>query len=126
MIGLMTEQTVDFTLSVHAKLEEATRPVFRARYMTARQWMQCDELVRKAAQQQDNQAGLDALVQAIGMTVVGWQVADEAFTACDMARLPDLLTFAELWEVMYGALEAQMPGADERKKSASPSPSSTG
>lgn len=129
MNALDPECTAVVELESYGHRPAAARPRFRAHYLTARDWLRYRDLLRQAPDTPDEQ-GLERLTAALALALVGWEnVADSggpvAFSSAAVQRLPDLLTFAELWELAYGVLKAVQLSEADRKKSASPSPSPT-
>lgn len=122
MILLDPENRVEFWLDIDADKPPESRPTFIARPISARGWANCNELIR-GAPEQPGQDGLDRLLAAIQLLVVGWRnVSDEPFS---VERLANIATFDELWAIFFKAIEATRPSEDERKKSDSRSPSNS-
>ena len=122
MIALDTGQAADVWLESDAEKPLETRPTFVTRYLTARQWIKVSQLLNKAQATEDNEEGVATLIAALKLALVDWRNVPGEF---DVDQLPDLLTFYELWDLVYAMLRAQQPGTDDRKNSGSRSGSNS-
>jgi len=125
MIGFYPEQSVAFTLPVHNCRPVSKRMKFYARFLTARQRIQLQALMKAAieAEQADDTATmLDKLDAAIAMLIVR---VENAPTDFNVEKASHHLSSEDLWTTYAGASEAIGFTRDDLKKSASPSNSSS-
>lgn len=128
MIAIDPNQAVDYTLKIDADKPVKDRPTFVLRFLTARQWIRFIGILERIdalAEQKKNDEALDAGVEAMALLVTGWRniPGDPPF---DVKQLPDVLTDAGFWELLYGGRNAILLTENDRKKSASPSASAAG
>jgi len=123
-LALDPNQTVEFSLTSDAGEPDATRPVFVVRVLTARQTAAYRKLLDAALaleREDRTDESLDKCAEAAAIILVGGRNVRGG--APEAARLPDTLSYGDLWEFLFGALAAGRPTVEERKNSASPSPS---
>lgn len=129
MIGFYASLKIPFSIAVHAAIPEDSRPTFLARFVVARQQIELDTIIRTAVQHQldaKNDEALAEFLKALHILLAGWKnVTDDQGKPVefDVSRLPDLLTFQDIWSILTEGQNAIRAKVDDLKKSASPSPS---
>jgi hypothetical protein len=116
MIAMDPHQTTTFTLP-----EQPDGPTFRTRYLTAREALRADELLRSALEA-DPAEQVRQLCDLLALGLVDWTgVVDRAghTVTFDVERLSDVLTIGELANAALALLRAVVLGEADRKKSAS-------
>ena len=116
---------VNFTHPRDAHLPEAERPVYRARFMTCREWQTLFDL---PASEPTWQARSDYLDRILSMAMVGWSgVRDPAGNVIpfEVPRINEALTRTEKDELVGAMLDAITLAEADLKKSASQSASET-
>lgn len=114
---------VSFTHPRDAHMPEAERPVYRARFMTCREWQTLFDL---PASDGTFKGRSDYLDRIIAMAMVGWSnLKDPAGNGIpfDVPRINDALTRTEKDELVSAMLEAITLAESDLKKSASQSES---
>lgn len=120
MIALDSSQIVEVVLDTDKA--KPNPPTFLFRHLTAREWMRVRRLLADAPSA-EGETGIDKLGEAISVALWGWRNIPGVY---DGSKLPDLLTFAELWELAYGMLRAMQLSEIDQKKSVSQSASGSG
>lgn len=123
MIGLDPIAVWEVGFEHEAALPAAERTTLRVRFSTARQYSRSGALMVAANGGPDGQADLPAerrmalLGEAIGLVAVAWvrPGGEEPF---DAAKLPDLLTIEEHWELVAAIMHGSRLAEADRKKSA--------
>ncbi len=116
---------VSFTHPRDARMPEADRPVYRARFMTCREWQTLFDMPASEPTYQARNAYLDRI---LGMALVGWSnLRDPAGNAIpfDVPRINDALTRTEKDELVSVMLDSIQLAEADLKKSASRSASET-
>lgn len=131
MIALDPNNTVEFFLQLDADKPPESRPTFIAKYLTAREWSRVDELTRRAQKSESTEEGINLLVEALSVGLVGlWNVKNlQGLTVTlnhGASVLADLLTIEEMWECVLGMLRSVRLSEESRKKSIAPSASASG
>jgi hypothetical protein len=118
--------TFNFWLTADEHKPEETRPMFVCRFMSKREHMKLRAIrneLEACLEDDDKSAAL--MEQYLSIGVVGWKNIPERFGEFAPAKIIDLLTDAELYEVIaWYPVRARMSEVDA-KKSALPSPSDT-
>lgn len=100
-LSLDPQATTRFPLESDKPKPDDARPEFEARFVTVSQRMRIRKLLDEAEAQETDEQSLAKLTEAIGITLVAWHNMGVPF---DLAKLPDLLTAAEMWELAHGLL----------------------
>jgi hypothetical protein len=123
---------VEVVLPTDAQI--TNRPIFHARFLTAREDLRRREIIRRIGEAEDDAAALDLLIQLLGLLCDGWRnlhnLAGEPINPArteagrvDAAPLADVLTSAELWDLAGAIVRATNVVEADLKKSESPSES---
>ena len=122
MLALDPNQHVEFWLPGDADMPADKRPTFVTKCLTARQSIKFDAFLQGTFGSQDRQKSIDAAVGALKIALVDWRHCGEPF---NLDRLPDLLTYTELVDLVLEMVRAQRVKEDDLKNSDSQSGSST-
>ena len=118
-LALEPDQTIEVCLKCDEAKPAETRPAFLVRFMSSRDRRRVREHVEAALKAASDDDAQTQILSAIQIGLVGWKnLADY-----DPARLPDLLTDLELWELVGLLLEKTRLAELDRKNSGSPSDS---
>ena len=116
-LALEPDQTIEVCLKCDEAKPAETRPAFLVRFMSSRDRRRVREHVEAALKAASDDDAQTQILSAIQIGLVGWKnLADY-----DPARLPDLLTDLELWELVGLLLEKTRLAELDRKTSGSPS-----
>jgi len=123
-------ETLLICLKTDEDKPEADRPVFRFHYLTVREWREHSWLAddQKRLEAMKMEELLDALADAVRVNLIGWDrmpSRDGAGTPYDPARLAEMLTVEELWELFFKARRQSRLDPEAKKNSNSDSPSDT-
>lgn len=116
MIALDPAATLSVVLDSDAG--KTKPPTWTVRHPTARKMLRIRSLLNQIGE--DDERSLDVLLEAVGLLVVSGQNLPDDY---DLQKLPDWLTLTELGELLSKSIAATQIGADDAKKSGSPSPS---
>lgn len=122
-LGVTPEQTTTFHLPGDSHLPEDERASFDAAFLTARQMLQREQLMREAVQIGDPEEALDKLFEALDGLIVGWRnLRDAEGRTVLMGRpagpgqrpsprqtfdpLLDVLSTGQLWDLYTFAIRA--------------------
>lgn len=125
MLAMDPNETVELVLQ--SDQGKPDPPTFKIRHLTCRERLNYHQLIRAAPSLED-EPGIDSLVEAVSMALVGWErVFDREGLAVpfNSALVVSVLTFLELWELAYGILATLDLTEADRKKSVLPSGGST-
>lgn len=118
-LALEPDQTIEVCLKCDEAKPAETRPAFLVRFMSSRDRRRVREHVEAALKAASDDDAQTQILSAIQIGLVGWK----NLTDYDPARLPDLLTDLELWELVGLLLEKTRLAELDRKNSGSPSDS---
>jgi len=129
MLALDPQETFRVSLSSDATRDESDRPAFEFRYLTAREFLK----VAKVGDDLDGRNDLaeevmQEVCDALSVNLVGWRnVRDRAGNLIGFggAKLIDMLTIGEVWELYYSARRYSRLTPEDKKKSESESPTSS-
>jgi len=124
MIALNPESRVEVTLPHYERMPEGERPVFVARFMTCREHQQVGRLFDEAVKQ-GGYGGVTQLVEVLRLMLVDWRHVVDAHgrqVPFDVEKLPDLLTWEEMWSLPIVVRQAITMSEADAKKSDEPSP----
>ncbi|HET6442533.1 MAG TPA: hypothetical protein VFH53_09165 [Phycisphaerae bacterium] len=132
-LALDPNQTFDVVLKSDEAKPEGQRPVFRCRFVSARQWRRLSGLEKEVERLRDEKAGpeaiLNALLSRLAEAVSGWSGMIDPETGAAIPYEPEaldrVLTMNEAWELLYRILGGARMGVDDKKKSGPPLPPST-
>lgn len=116
-LALEPDQTIEVCLKCDEAKPAETRPAFLVRFMSSRDRRRVREHVEAALKAASDDDAQTQILSAIQIGLVGWK----NLTDYDPARLPDLLTDLELWELVGLLLEKTRLAELDRKNSALPS-----
>lgn len=140
--GVDPNHTVPFSLPADQDKPEDQRPVFYARYLTARQMHECERLMAEAVQTAGDDE-LEKLFAAYDLLIAGWaRLTDREGNPVSPAEpdpqseqsaarqrfdpVMDVLTSNELWDLYAHAIRAVRADETALGNSASASGSDTG
>lgn len=122
-IALSSREPVEYVLKSDRNKPPAERASFLLRVLTARQSIELQKAINDAidAEQAGNSAAsMEATVKALGLMLAGWKNVEGGF---DPARLPDLASFAEMWEIIIDGRASVRLSEEDQKKSVAQSAS---
>ena len=124
-LALDPAQTVPFSLAVDKDKAEEVRPTFLLGYLTCRQTLSYETLVKQAADALPDQAKSNTFLnQALALLIRGWKNLGDFQWKVDiengvLTALDDMLTVEEKWEFAFAGRKAVRLSEDDKKKSRS-------
>lgn len=95
------------------------QPRFIFRYLTGREWKECDRINEEAGKQKTNTEGYDMVISGIALGLVGWEnLTDREGEPIpyDPANLDLAITISEAWELLFSLLGTTRLQAEDKKK----------
>lgn len=135
MISPDPKTTFPHVLACDAREPRSRQVRWFLRNLTQGEWARYAALARRpggpgeAPDELDGSEAVAALFDSLRLILAGWRGAVDAegnAAAFDPARLEEVLTLAEAWELYYAGLQRLELTGDDRKNSGSPRPSDSG
>jgi hypothetical protein len=133
VIALDPDETAEIVLKLPWRKPAGERPTFIAHFMTSRELSRYLKLIEqaRAIPREEMEKEDPLLVEAFRLALVGWRNVvdrdrkDVAFTAIDVGRLPELLTYRQKW-ALANAIPDELDLAEKEKKASDSSPPDAG
>jgi hypothetical protein len=126
-IHLDPSRVATFSLAIDGGMDDTTRPTFDARVLTHRQESAFHKQIHAVTDINDPDARTAGILSLIETIIAGWSNLNRADGSPveAVSDLPDVLTTTELWELIYGGMNAVTLLETDLKKSAALSASAT-
>ena len=130
-LALDPKQTFELVLKSDEQKPPNKRPTFIFRYLSNREWKQINAITDEIEEKKKRGATilLEELEGALRLGLVTWRnmidPKTRKFIPYDSSRLHEIITPSESWELLFGVLSHVGLTSETKKKSESPSPSST-
>jgi hypothetical protein len=126
MIALDPQQTTEFSLAAHAEYPEATRLMFKTRFITGRQSERMNAATDEAPKLKTTEESRQLLIKSLDGILIGWRNAPVPFS---LEAIPDVLTDFELYdlcrEIGLATMLAELDKKKSRLRSSSPGESAS-
>lgn len=124
MIGFYPDEGAPFSLAMHMGIAEKDRPVFRARFLTARERSTVAKLIEqafKAEESADAEGQLAVMDQVMAMVLMPPGPGDRMPAGFEPGKITQFLGYHDCWDLHAAAMEATRLSLEDKKKSAQPS-----
>lgn len=112
-------QTFNIVLKSDLQKPIELHPRFIFRYLTGREWKECDHIVDQAESIKTCAERFDMVISGIRMGLVGWEnLMDRDGNAIPYgpANIDLAITISEAWELLFGLLGNTSLAIDDKKK----------
>lgn len=109
--------TFDVVLDCDKDKPEGERPRFIYRSLTCREWAKANSFYEKSLSESSSEAVVNSMAECASIGLAGWVniSKDGVEIPFSVDALQDVVTFAEMQELLNKQLRGNVPNGDEKK-----------